>query len=100
VHEVGGRAMRHTTPANIKRINSMFDKLTPMFLNLMDRWGDEHEYEDITDYGEVIKKQLPRGFKLTEMMKVPFGFVFTLDGNTYMMFVDEAEVSVAWKRVA
>lgn len=51
-----------------------------LIVNLCERWLDEHEYEDINQYGAVIQKHMPPGFHLEAMTKCPFGFDFT-DGR-------------------
>lgn len=74
-----------TTDVERARINIVFNDLEPLMVNLMARWNDEKEYEDIADYGEVIRKRLPEGFELTGMQKRPFGFKFKVDGKHYKM---------------
>lgn len=41
-----------------------------LLCNLRERWSDEHEYEDINDYLDVIKNHIPEAFKI---YKRPFG---------------------------
>lgn len=51
--------------------------------NLYERWVDEHEYEDIEEYGQALQRILPDDVKLTRMTQRPFGFHFTRDGKTF-----------------
>lgn len=44
-----------------------------LIANLYWRWLDEHQYEDIAEYGKVIEDKL--GFPV-KMTKRPFGFTF------------------------
>jgi hypothetical protein len=67
-----------TTKENMARITAMFYSIEKTVIYLADRWQDEKEYENIADYGEVIKKELPEGFTFLKMNKRPFGFDFTI----------------------
>jgi hypothetical protein len=57
--------------------------------NLYCRWQDEKEYEDIKDYGEVIRPKVEKiGGKFLKMLKRPFGYNFQLGGATYRIYVN------------
>lgn len=77
----------------IKMIMTTIEKLTAIvndkkvgecFYNLYDRWLDEHEYEDINEYGNVIfnviNKNYPEyGVSLVASTKRPFGIKVKID---------------------
>lgn len=92
------RAPAPTAPANKRLIDATFDAISPAVSNLYERWQDEKDYEDITDYAAPIVKLLPRGMKLVKMTNRPFGFVFTLAGNNYA--IERSATRYAWKRTA
>jgi len=46
------------------------EKVTDKIFYLKERWGDERQYEDINDYLECIKQDLPDAYKIH---KRPFG---------------------------
>lgn len=89
------------TPAADKaRIETCFEALQNLLGTLWGRWQDEHEYEDIREYGAAIAKHLPAGFTLTAMTKRPFGFRFTLDTMPTALYAMEVTARTAlWKRV-
>lgn len=87
-----------TSPADLKRINAMVNGLEETMAHLYSRWQDEKEYEDINDYGAVIIKKLPKGFKLLKMSKRPFGFDWTMEnGFKYQLTMTARQL--AWKRI-
>lgn len=51
-----------------------------------ERWQDEKEYEDWKDYDEQIRKSF-KMFTITQTMKRPFGFKFTIDKDEFRMTV-------------
>ena len=60
--------------------------------DLRDRWLDEREYEDITEYGKVIVSSINKvypdyhaEYKASTMK--PFGFKFAIDGLIWHLFV-------------
>jgi hypothetical protein len=63
--------MTHPTP----RLNPLF---TADLVNALEalavRWADEHDYEDIREYADVIRPLLPPQATLTRMVARPFGF--------------------------
>jgi hypothetical protein len=87
-----------TTPANLARINKMFDGIMPLIENLADRWLDESEYEDINDYAPVIQKVMPKGFVITAMTKRPFGFRFHI-GTSAEYSVTASRTATRWSRI-
>jgi hypothetical protein len=87
-----------TSPENLIRINKMCSALQETFENLYYRWQDEKEYEDIKDYGEVIKKALPEGFPFLQMNKRPFSFDFQIGTPAvYQMFIKGR--NLGWPRL-
>lgn len=93
------KPMIPTTPENLKRINSMLDALQDRVSYLTCRWMDEHEYEDIAEYGKVIAGDLPEGFTLLKMTKRPFGFHFSI-GTEAVYAVISTSRKYGWKRIA
>lgn len=92
--------MTPTAPADLNRINGMFRTVAPMVAQLAGRWLDEKDFEDINDYGNVIRGNLPEGFTLSAMTKRPFGFKFSIGTDaTYHMTVT-ARGAAQWKRVS
>jgi len=60
----------------------MADNFTNTVCNLAFRWADESQYEDINDYGNVIKGLLEKAglvYDRFTMTKRPFGFKIVLD---------------------
>jgi hypothetical protein len=90
--------MKPTNAADLKRINAMFSTIQGLLQNLWARWQDEGKYENIDDYGKVIAKNLPKGFKLSRMTKRPFGFEFSINGGLYAIKATGQYLS--WKRVS
>lgn len=90
-----------TSTANKIIINDFFDSNADFLCSLRDRWQDEKEYEDISDYSVAMKKKFPQGFNLVKFTKAPFGFTFTLDlqpGATYRMSATAR--SAKWERIS
>ena len=64
----------------------IFDALQKTVENLYMRWMDEHEYEDIKDYGKVIDKELRmHGAQLITMKGKPFSFIYTANTERYLV---------------
>ena len=86
-----------TTPANLARINEMFESTAWLLTRLYERWLDEGQYEKIEGYAAPIRHALPAGFDLLRMTKRPFGFKFSIGtGATYHMTHNAR--GVQWKR--
>ncbi len=64
-----------------KRLDGILstDGLVDTIYSLADRWSDEGGYEDIKDYGDVLKKLLPADVSLIKMTKRPFGMHIKVD---------------------
>lgn len=92
-------SLTKTSDADLKRINDMFASITPVMENLYSRWLDEHEYEDINDYAEVIKKELPADMTMLSIHKKPFGFKFEI-GNSAVYQISIKSDELSWKRIA
>ena len=91
---------RPTPQPTQEKITRMTRELQNLLENLYCRWQDEKEYEDIKDYAEVIKKKLPEGFEMTQMLKSPFGFKFKMkefDEALYQVAITSRHYS--WKRI-
>jgi len=87
-----------TTPENNALINTVYEKLQMTMENLASRWHDEHEYENINDYGNAIKSKLPKCMKFVKMSKKPFGFSFELDKKIYSIQISGNKY--LWKRLS
>lgn len=86
-----------TPPETVKKVNTMFSIVRDTLEHLANRWQDEKEYEDLAEYGEVLKKKLPEGFELVRMTSRPFGFKFKVDGlKGFSVFVTAKKIG--WKR--
>lgn len=59
------------------------DKNLSLLDNLKQRWMDEKEYEDWSDYENVLKKSLPEECQkdFIKGTKRPFGFIASVDKN-------------------
>jgi len=91
--------MKPTSAANLARIGRMFRLIKDFMNQLYCRWRDEHEYEDIEEYGKVIAAQLPAGFTLLKMSAKPFAFTFGIGTDArYQLFVRAN--GIGWRRVA
>lgn len=74
--------------ADVQALNGlMADKrFLQTFDNLATRWADEKEYEDIADYGDVLKSIMPAGCVYVGMSKSPFGVDFSaVSGKKYRL---------------
>jgi hypothetical protein len=65
--------------------------------NLWGRWQDEKEYEDINEYGAVIAKNFPEGWKLIKSAKRPFGVTVQIEQEQWQVSVTGR--SMGWKRI-
>lgn len=62
----------------------IFDELTDLICTLLDRWECEKEFEDLSDYGEVIEKALKKyGANFIMMLCDPFGYVYSYRGYRF-----------------
>ena len=93
--------MNKTSATNLLLINATFNTLSNLMGNLVGRWLDEKEHEDINEYGLAISKHLPKELTLTRMLKRPFGFTFKVageEGKVYQMTIS-AKGTYQWSRV-
>ena len=81
------------------------EKISNVMFNLYERWLDEHEYEDINDYANVIKDVMKNeGYVLPNVVgtKRPFGIKFSSGGVAYHFFVKREgnymKLALKWKR--
>jgi hypothetical protein len=68
-----GRPMDSTEQAAMR-------KAADFLHQLYCRWLDEHEYEDFSEYQQVMKSNLPTGAQFVKMTKRPFEVQFDLNG--------------------
>ena len=92
--------MTPTSEANKAKISEFWEKIGDLVGNLMCRWQDEKEYEDINDYQKVLESEMPQGWKIKKMTKRPFGFHFTIGTDAVYAITMSANGSYAWKRVS
>ena len=86
-----------STATEIATINKMFNDMNELFSNLYARYLDEAGNESLDAYADVIKRELPLGITLIEMIKRPFGFTFHIGTNaTYHMI--HTHNSISWGR--
>lgn len=77
-----------------EKVKQLYSRLRTTLFNLYDRWQDEKDYEDIKDYGEVIKpKVVEVGAEFIKMTPLPFGFTFRLDGAVFQIKVTATRYS-------
>jgi len=88
-------AMKKEIEKRGKIMDKLLNKVEKPLSNLYSRWLDEKEYEDIRDYGKVIKKLVGKGFR--KMTKKPFGFTYDLDKIIAQVFINKN--SIGWKRI-
>ena len=89
-----------TSPDNLKKINTMFKAMENLLTNLYMRWQDEKEYEDIKEYGDVVKSKLHPDFIFVQMNKSPFSFKFRIRGFEQALYrVKLSGRSYEWERL-
>jgi hypothetical protein len=86
----GGNTMSmYVTPEAARQVRQtkvrlIYNALQNTMLNLVSRWLDESEYEDIADYAKIINKELEQyNLVVLKMSKRPFGFTFVVNGHVY-----------------
>jgi hypothetical protein len=89
---------RKSTPAETAQVNQIFeDSLTLQDLKF--RWADEKEFEDWSDYVEVIKKFVPKDATFVKAAKRPFSFDFILKSNGFTYRIIATNSHMEWKRI-
>ena len=66
------------------------ERVANVFFNLYERWLDEHEYEDIVEYGKVLFGAVAKeaeGAVFLSVTKRPFGLKVMYDGVENHIFV-------------
>lgn len=63
----------------------LLDKVEDMLDYLYERWQDEKEYEDFSDYEKVMRDAVGDGF--IKATKRPFGFITQIEGFPYKSHV-------------
>ena len=73
-----------------KPTEKLFNDLEKLMIYLYERWFDEHEFENISDYSTpIIPKVEEIGGKFLQMYKKPFGFSYQYDGKVYRIKVTD-----------
>lgn len=66
----------------MNNLNNFVNGIGKLLSNLAERWADEHEYEDINEYKKVLEPKVKEfGVTIKDMVKKPFGFNFTIEGD-------------------
>ncbi len=77
----------------------LWEDLAALMGNLMNRWCDEGQFENINDYKKVLAPHVEKvGGRITKMIKRPFGFEYELGGCLYRMTM-KATGSYEYKRI-
>ena len=79
-------------------------KFQSLVENLYDRWKDEREYEDWSEYEKVIKENIPVALTFEKVTKRPFHIFFKLFNKVpYRLHVTSSQIRLArskyWKLV-
>lgn len=79
--------MKRTLVENVALIVNE-DKNFHLIDSLKERWADEREYENFSDYEEHMKKAaiLPKEAEFVKATKRPFGFVVAIGGVNVNIF--------------
>ena len=72
-----------------KEINS--EKTAKLLIYLYDRWQDEKKYEDINDYLQAIKRNVPNAYEITGD---PFTFKVKCDNGILIVRISEDGESI------
>jgi hypothetical protein len=75
----GDPTMATMTPSEVETIKPTFNAMMGPLGELYGRWLDEQEYEDIQEYGAVLKRWLSEripGAEFAGVTRRPFGFKF------------------------
>ena len=73
---------------NVEQLKSSLNKAVTENMRVIsyayDRWQDEKEYEDWSEYDTYIRKnvKIPEGFTLAKVNKRPFGITLNCDNFT------------------
>lgn len=77
------------------RLQGVYDATVDRLAYLYGRWLDEREYEDFSDYEAAIRAAVPGGVTVTQVIRRPFGFRFTIgDGAVYQMAVTTTRAAI------
>ncbi len=77
---------------------ALYESMTEQMIYLYSRWQDEKEYEDIADYGNAMKGNLPKWATFVKVTERPFGFKFkTEDGRLYSFTINARKYT--WTRI-
>lgn len=88
-----------TNDERIAKAASIYKSMENVMTNLYGRWLDEKEYEDFSNYADVMKKEISGlGGEFVAASKRPFGFKYALAGATYQMTISAR--SYNYKRIA
>lgn len=93
------RRLPPTSPKDLKRIAAFFKAVADRLAYLASRWQDERGYEDIKDYADDVKRQMPKGFTLERIQERPFGFTFSVGTEARYHMQASPGGHVSWSRV-
>lgn len=68
-----------------KTLKAILTGTSQLIGNLYSRWLEESEYEDIAEYGKVVKNAL-KSYECVEFIKMtkrPFGFIIKIQGVSF-----------------
>lgn len=71
-----------------------FRSIQGRFEYLYDRWRDEQEYEDFSEYQAAAKTWCDGKVDFVKLTKTPFQLSFKSDGHTYAAKVTSRNVSI------
>jgi len=88
----------HKTIEGRKEImGQLVEKVAETMCSLYDRWQDEKDYEEFSDYAKAMKKEVGSGF--VKATKRPFGFIVQMEGFPYKARVSVNSQSISWSNV-
>lgn len=79
----------------IKNIETFFAKIQSRMENLYSRWHDEHEYENIQNYKNLIQKWADDyDIKILAIKKRPFSFIGEFNDMKFKIKITAKEYSL------
>lgn len=75
--------------SNVGLPQRVVQSMQNLLVNLYERWKDEKEYEDFSEYEEVMKKKADEISEITfiKATKRPFGFKFKNQNRDYQVSI-------------
>lgn len=86
-----------TAENRAKVMDRLIDKVEKKLVYLYERWQDEKEHEDFSDYGKAIKEEVGREFVMAT--KRPFGFIVQMKGFPYKTQISVDRGCISWKSI-